>query len=74
MLHSIFCVVFWLVIGGLVAGKLLRKTNQGINYIKKIHQIPCSNCVYFTGDHRLKCTVNPVNALTEDAITKCQPC
>ncbi|NJR69347.1 MAG: hypothetical protein HC771_12300 [Synechococcales cyanobacterium CRU_2_2] len=30
--------------------------------------MPCSNCRYFTGDYRLKCTVNPYVALSEEAI------
>jgi hypothetical protein len=33
-----------------------------------MHQIPCSNCQYFTNDYRLKCTVNPHYANTEGAI------
>lgn len=41
---------------------------QGINYIKQLHQIPCSRCAFFTGDYRLKCTVHPYNALTENAL------
>jgi hypothetical protein len=35
---------------------------------KKMHQIPCTNCRFFTGDYRLKCTVNPSIANTEQAI------
>ncbi|MEM8780996.1 MAG: hypothetical protein AAGF26_19490 [Cyanobacteria bacterium P01_G01_bin.49] len=38
------------------------------NRTKTMHQIPCSNCQYFTNDHRLKCPVNPHNASTEEAI------
>lgn len=41
---------------------------QGTNYIRQLHSIPCSQCAYFTGDYRLKCTVNPIVALTEEAI------
>lgn len=41
---------------------------QGITYVKRLHKIPCSRCTFFTGDYRLKCTVNPDNALTETAI------
>lgn len=40
----------------------------GIKHIKKLHKIPCTNCEYFTNDYRLKCTVNPIKACTEDAI------
>ena len=35
---------------------------------KIMHQIPCSNCVFFTNNHRLKCTVHPIIASTEGAI------
>ena len=41
---------------------------SGISYVKRLHQIPCSRCVFFTGDYRLKCTVHPYSALTELAI------
>ena len=35
---------------------------------KKMHSIPCTKCRFFTGDYRLKCTVNPSIANTESAI------
>ncbi len=35
---------------------------------QKMHQIPCVNCQFFTGDYRLKCTVRPSIASTEEAI------
>jgi hypothetical protein len=35
---------------------------------KRMHQIPCTKCRFFTGDYRLKCTVNPSVANTEEAI------
>jgi hypothetical protein len=37
-------------------------------HLKRLHQIPCSNCVFFTGEYNLKCTVHPCNALSEEAI------
>ncbi|MBF2057285.1 MAG: hypothetical protein IGQ45_08680 [Cyanobacterium sp. T60_A2020_053] len=50
----------------------------GINLVKtvtdiwqrsqKMHEIPCSNCQYFTNDHRLKCTVQPNLANTYEAV------
>ncbi|NJR70951.1 MAG: hypothetical protein HC771_21685 [Synechococcales cyanobacterium CRU_2_2] len=33
-----------------------------------LHRIPCARCVFFTNDYRLKCTVHPDIALTEEAI------
>ncbi len=40
----------------------------GTEHLRKIHKIPCSGCDYFTNDYRLKCTVHPVKACSEDAI------
>ena len=41
---------------------------QAISHLKRLHQIPCNKCAYFTGDYRLKCTVNPIDAMSENAI------
>jgi hypothetical protein len=35
---------------------------------KRMHEIPCANCQYFTNDYRLKCPVQPTIANTEQAI------
>jgi hypothetical protein len=43
----------------------LRKDWQ---HIKRLHQIPCNRCVFFTGEYNLKCTVHPYKALNEEAI------
>ncbi|MEA5464750.1 hypothetical protein [Leptothoe sp. PORK10 BA2] len=48
--------------------RVFHTLQQGANYVRRLHQIPCSQCAYFTGDYRLKCTVNPFSALTEEAI------
>ena len=45
--------------------------DKGITYVKRLHQIPCSRCAFFTGDYHLKCTVHPDNALTETALNCC---
>ena len=70
MLHLIFCIAIWSTIGSYIIWKILNKTNQGVNYLKKLHQILCPNCIYFTGDYRLKCTVDPIKAMTEKAMTE----
>ena len=41
---------------------------DAIAQAKRMHQIPCSRCRFFTGDYRLKCTVDPAVANTEQAI------
>jgi hypothetical protein len=35
---------------------------------QQMHQIPCANCCFFTGDYALKCTVHPKSALSAAAI------
>jgi uncharacterized protein YpmS len=35
---------------------------------QKMHNIPCHKCQFFTNNYRLKCTVNPYIANTEEAI------
>ncbi len=41
---------------------------DSVKTAQKMYQIPCSGCQYFTDDYRLKCTVNPTMANTEEAI------
>ena len=41
---------------------------DGIATVRRLHQIPCANCQYFTGNYILKCTVHPTSALTSEAI------
>ena len=35
---------------------------------KQMHRIPCANCIFFTKDYHLKCSVQPTIALSEQAI------
>ena len=42
--------------------------NKRVVNIKKLNQVPCKNCQYFSGNHYLKCAVHPAIAFTEDAI------
>ena len=59
--------VFILVLGSSVIAMIV----DVIKKAKIMHEIPCSNCQYFTNDYRLKCPVNPFQASTEAAIN-CQ--
>jgi hypothetical protein len=36
--------------------------------LRRMHQVPCDRCIYFTNSSHLKCTVHPCKALTENAI------
>lgn len=42
--------------------------HDGVRRLRRLHQIPCSRCAYFTQNYHLKCTVHPCKALSEDAI------
>jgi hypothetical protein len=57
----------WLLVGSIFLS-LWKTTKAGIVHLKKLHQVPCSRCAFFTGDYRLKCTVNPLMAMSEEAI------
>ena len=68
MLHLVFCFSVWTVVSALLFWRSLTISQQAINHLKRLHQVPCTNCAYFTGDYRLKCTVNPTIAMSETAI------
>lgn len=53
---------------GFFGWSLARSVLDMVAQAKKMHQIPCTKCRFFTGDYRLKCTVNPSVANTEQAI------
>lgn len=62
------CFVLAWVLVGLTAWSSWTAVRDGVSKAKQMHQIPCANCQFFTGDYRLKCPVRPVIALSEDAI------
>jgi len=57
-----------LTLAGVFLWSVWTAGKDGVARLRRLHQIPCDRCVFFTGDYRLKCTVHPVKALTEDAI------
>jgi hypothetical protein len=68
---QIAVIVCPLTIWGLLTGLILAiclAVRDGIDRLQRLHQIPCSHCAFYTGDHRLKCTVHPCRALSEEAI------
>lgn len=67
VLAPVCFVITWTLIG-LFFWNICQAARQGINNVKRLHQIPCSKCEYFTGDYILKCTVHPDSAGTEEAI------
>ena len=72
-LQGINCmtIILSLIAWGLVVGFICTlgvASVEGWKQLRRMHQVPCSRCVYFTGDYNLKCTVRPCDALTEQAI------
>lgn len=41
---------------------------DSVRRAKKMHQIPCAHCEYFSGNYLLKCPIHPKEALSESAI------
>ena len=68
MLHLVLCFTVWIIIFSYLGWRSLIITKRAAQHLKRLHQIPCDKCVYFTGDYRLKCTVHPMSAMSEDAI------
>jgi hypothetical protein len=45
-----------------------KNTQKNLIQLQRLHQIPCSHCLFFTGEYNLKCAVHPCKALSEAAI------
>ncbi|WP_292847934.1 hypothetical protein [Nostoc sp. NMS8] len=52
----------------LVMLSLWTAARDSVATAKLMHQIPCTGCQFFTDNYRLKCTVRPSIANTEEAI------
>jgi hypothetical protein len=52
----------------LVMLSLWTTARDSVATAKLMHQIPCTGCQFFTDNYRLKCTVRPSIANTEEAI------
>nr|WP_072040827.1 hypothetical protein [Tolypothrix bouteillei] len=65
---SLLCFITICVLTVFMLWSMWRAAGIGFATIKRLHQIQCSNCRFFTGDYRLKCTIHPIFALTEEAI------
>ncbi|MBD2313579.1 hypothetical protein H6G20_18065 [Desertifilum sp. FACHB-1129] len=62
------CFIFAWTLIGLIAWSLWSAIQDGVAKAKQMHQIPCTGCQFFTNDYRLKCTVHPDIANSEQAI------
>ncbi|MEO1431734.1 MAG: hypothetical protein AAFV71_22285 [Cyanobacteria bacterium J06633_8] len=65
---AIFFISFWIVLMIIFSITVVRAFRQGAEQLKKLHQIPCYNCDFFTNDYRLKCAVHPTIACSEEAL------
>lgn len=52
----------------MIGWSLWTTIRDSVSTSKRLHQIPCPDCQYSTGDYRLKCTVQPSIANSEEAI------
>ncbi len=68
MMHLVLCFSVWTLVFTYLFWRFMAIAKQAIGHLKRLHQIPCNKCAYFTGDYRLKCTVNPIDATSENAI------
>ncbi|MGK7891183.1 MAG: hypothetical protein AB4042_17780 [Leptolyngbyaceae cyanobacterium] len=68
ILVPLCCLTAWLLLA-IACWGLWSALHRGIAQARRMHQIPCSNCQFFTGNYLLKCTVRPDIALSEAAIS-----
>ncbi|MDY6936109.1 MAG: hypothetical protein SWY16_00460 [Cyanobacteriota bacterium] len=62
------CFICTWVFLAMMAMSIQSAVSSGVDRAKQMHQIPCSDCIFFTNDYRLKCPVNPKAAMSEEAI------
>ena len=67
-MHLFICFSIWTMVVSLMIWRSYKTVKEAISYLKRLHKIPCANCLYFTGEYSLKCTVNPSNAFSEQAL------
>jgi hypothetical protein len=63
-----FCGFFAWTFIVLLGWSLWSAMHEAAAKAKQMHEIPCTGCRFFTNDYRLKCTVQPSLANTEEAI------
>lgn len=63
-----FCFICAWAIVLLVVWNVWAAIQDSMNNAKRMHQIPCADCRFFTGSYQLKCSVHPTKALSDEAI------
>ncbi len=67
MMTLIYASLAWSLIAFLLYS-VFTSLQQGLSRIRHLHQIRCSECLYYTHCPVLKCTIHPQQALTEATI------
>ncbi|BAY17325.1 hypothetical protein NIES2109_13460 [Nostoc sp. HK-01] len=61
-------LLFSWIIFFLVLRKIQRfLDNKMVFSVKRLHQVPCKNCRFYSNNHYLKCAVQPSIVLTDEA-------
>jgi hypothetical protein len=60
-------VMIWSVLMSFVLS-LMVALEDAVKRLRRMHQIPCSRCQYYTGSPYLKCPIHPIMAFSEEAI------
>ena len=60
-------IIAWVTLG-LGAWSVWAAMRDSVKQARHMHQIPCAECCYFSGNYLLKCPLHPKEALSEAAI------
>ena len=52
LVFPLYCVSFWTLVG-LLLWSIWKATRDGVARLRRMHQIPCDRCVFFTNNHHL---------------------
>ncbi|PSO50298.1 MAG: hypothetical protein BRC40_03310 [Cyanobacteria bacterium QH_8_48_120] len=67
VLEPLCLIAAWTLIASL-CWSFFSASRDAVAQAKKMHEVPCTDCQFFTNDSHLKCTVQPLIANTEEAI------
>jgi hypothetical protein len=67
LLGPVSFIVSWTVLFLMLSKIGTAARNEILVSIKRLHQVPCRNCQFFSNNTYLKCAVNPSTVLTEQA-------
>jgi hypothetical protein len=60
-------IMIWIVLMSFFLS-LMVALEDAIKQLRRMHQIPCSRCQYYTGSTYLKCPIHPLSACSEEVI------